>query len=401
MIAYEQWRALLTGVRLPAALVDLDAFDRNVATLDRLASAGGKTIRLASKSIRAPDLLRRAMDASPRFRGVMCYSAEEAAWLATLGFDDLLVAYPVWQDHDARALGDAHAAGRLVHAVVDSADGVRRLAEAVPGLSPDRPLSLVVDVDASLRPAGGAVHLGVRRSPNRTVGDVLRLVDHIAATPGVRFGGVMVYEAQVAGLADRNPHQRLQWPVLRQIRSVSARRIAALRAAIAAALRGRGVPFAVFNGAGTGSFGLAAREDSLTELTAGSALYCPHLFDHYSNIRFEPAAFFALQVTRSSDPGYVTCLGGGYVASGAPGWDKVPIPHLPAGLALVSTEGCGEVQTPLRVPAGVSLRPGDPVLMRHAKAGELGERFDVLHLVAGGERVGEARTYRGHGRCFL
>ena len=59
------------------------------------------------------------------------------------------------------------------------------------------------------------------------------------------------------------------------------------------------------------------------------------------------------------------------------------------------------MQTPLRGPAAAGLRIGDRVWMRHAKAGELCERFNVLHLVQGGRRVATVPTYRGEGRAFL
>jgi D-serine deaminase-like pyridoxal phosphate-dependent protein len=108
-----------------------------------------------------------------------------------------------------------------------------------------------------------------------------------------------------------------------------------------------------------------------------------------------------LATSRSSDPGYLTCSGGGYIASGEPGWDKTPVPHLPQGLKLVSMEGCGEVQTPLRVPIGVRLNLGDPVLFRHAKAGELAEHFNTYLLIRNGHVVDEVPTYRGAGKCFL
>src|SRR5678816_3513087 len=90
--------------------------------------------------------------------------------------------------------------------------------------------------------------------------------------------------------------------------------------------------------------------------------------------------WFALQVSRSSDAGYVTCLGGGYVASGAPGWDKVPKPEFPRGLALLPDEGCGEVQTPLRVSRSEDPALGSRVLFRPAKAGEHAERFNEYLL---------------------
>ena len=96
-----------------------------------------------------------------------------------------------------------------------------------------------------------------------------------------------------------------------------------------------------------------------------------------------------------------TVLGGGYLASGAAGADRLPRPVLPPGLRLDRQEGAGEVQTPLLGEAAGALRVGDRVWFRHAKAGELCERFDAVHLVRGGEVVETVPTYRGEGRAFL
>jgi D-serine deaminase-like pyridoxal phosphate-dependent protein len=215
--------------------------------------------------------------------------------------------------------------------------------------------------------------------------------------------GAMAYEAQVAGLTDRNPFKRLLNPAAALVRRASVRWVRRLRQEIAEAFRASGFELEIFNGGGTGSVDFAAREDSLTEVTAGSALLCSHLFDYYSNIRFESAAYFALQVVRCSDDGYVTCQGGGYIASGQPGWDRVPIPLYPPGIKLVSTEGCGEVQTPLRLGklfSAKKLQPGDAICFRHAKAGEPAERFAEYHLLRDGNVVGSAKTYRGYGECY-
>jgi D-serine deaminase-like pyridoxal phosphate-dependent protein len=96
--------------------------------------------------------------------------------------------------------------------------------------------------------------------------------------------------------------------------------------------------------------------------------------------------------------------GGGYVASGAPGRDRLPTPVLPAGLRLTGTEGAGEVQTPLRGAPADGLRIGERVWFRHAKAGELCEHVDELHLVAGsGDQAAVTDvvpTYRGEGKAF-
>jgi D-serine deaminase-like pyridoxal phosphate-dependent protein len=155
------------------------------------------------------------------------------------------------------------------------------------------------------------------------------------------------------------------------------------------------------NGGGTGSLERTSRDAAVTELAAGSGLYGPTLFDTYRSFTPRPAALFALPVVRRAGDGSATALGGGYPASGAAGPDRLPSPHLPRGLRLDKLEGAGEVHTPLLGPSAEHLRVGDVVFFRHAKAGELCERFTTLHLVEGDQLVGSVPTYRGEGQGFL
>ena len=136
-------------------------------------------------------------------------------------------------------------------------------------------------------------------------------------------------------------------------------------------------------------------------MTAGSGFYAPTLFDHYDRFTPTPAAGFALPIVRKPSPEMATALGGGYIASGPGDPSRVPSPWLPKGLKLDPEEGAGEVQTPLLGPPAADLQVGDRVYMRHAKAGELCERFNFLHLVEGDEIVDVVPTYRGEGKTFL
>jgi D-serine deaminase-like pyridoxal phosphate-dependent protein len=253
-------------------------------------------------------------------------------------------------------------------------------------------LPVMIDVDVSYRP-GGPVHLGVRRSPLHAVDDVVTLAERIAARPELRFDGIMAYEAQIAGLADT--------VATRALKRLSRPRVIETRAAIVRALARRGIEVGIVNGGGTGSVDANARERTLTEIAAGSGFLASHLFDGYRGLSLRPAAFFALQVVRQPTPGVVTCHGGGWVASGAAGRDRLPSPVFPEGLSLLDLEGAGEVQTPLHVPRGVDLALGDPVFFRHAKAGELAEHVNEYILVRGSSLIGRAATYRGMGKCFL
>src|SRR5690606_21090201 len=142
-------------------------------------------------------------------------------------------------------------------------------------------------------------------------------------------------------------------------------------------------------------------EGVVTEVAAGSGLFGPHLFDHYRSFTPAPAAAFALAVVRTPRPQLATLLGGGWVASGPPGADRLPIPVWPEGLRMLPREMAGEVQTPLAGPGAAALRIGDRVWLRHAKAGELAEHVNEFALVDGGTVTRMVPTYRGEGKAFL
>ena len=395
-VTWDGLKQAIEGEAMPCGVVDVDALDRNVAQVAAMVRSHGKRLRLATKSIRSPALVERIMrGGGDAFAGLMTYCAAETAWWAARGARDLLLAYPTVQRRDVEHLVDCARRGATAAVVVDCNEQIEVLATRAraDGVT----LPLVIDVDMSYRPA--SLHIGVRRSPLRRVEQVVDLAHRIAETKGVRFHGLMGYEAQIAGLGDRDVGWR--GPAFRLIKRRSGSDVARVRAAIASELRRRGLAPIVFNGGGSGSLPTALAEDALTEVTAGSAFLCGHLFDHYADIEFEPAAYFALQVVRRPAPDLVTCHGGGWIASGAAGPDRLPIPVLPPGLSLLSVEGAGEVQTPVRIPAGVKLGLGEPVFFRHAKAGELAEHVAEYLVISGGRIAERAPTYRGLGLCWF
>lgn len=374
----------------PFAVVDLEAFDANAA--DLLRRAGGKALRLASKSVRCRALQRRALDAG--FRGQLCFTLPEALWLADHGCEDLVVAYPTADRAALRAL--AHGPHRGAIAVMVDSRAHLDLIEGAGG----GPVRVCLDVDAGWWPLGGRIRIGVKRSPVRTPEQAAALAADAAARPGIELAGLMAYEAHIAGVGDAPPRRRAYGAAIRAMQRASARELAARRAAVVAAVRAVG-DLEFVNGGGTGSVERTAAEAAVTEVTAGSGLYGPTLFDAYRAFDVRPAALFALPIVRKPTPASATVLGGGYPASGAAGADRLPRPVLPAGLRLDRAEGAGEVQTPVLGPGARDLALGDRVWFRHAKAGELCERFASLHLVRGEEIVDEVPTYRGEGRTFL
>jgi D-serine deaminase-like pyridoxal phosphate-dependent protein len=381
----------------PLALVDLAAFDRNAADLTR--RAAGRPIRVATKSLRCRFLIERALT-TPGYAGVMCYSLPEALWLHAAGTsDDLLVAYPTADRQALRALAADDAARPHITIMVDS---VAHLDVVDRALGEDHPeIRVCLELDVSWRPLGGRplIHIGTRRSPVFAPRQAAELAGAISRRAGFRLAGVMGYEGQVAGLGDAPPGHPLRAHLIRfiQARSVpelNQRRAETIRQIAAV------TPLEFVNGGGTGSLERTALDASVTELTAGSGLVGPTLFDAYTRFSPEPALLFALPVVRRPGPGIATLFAGGYVASGTGTPDRLPRPYLPAGLSLTGVEGAGEVQTPVRGAAAGRLQPGDRVWLRHAKAGELAERFTEYRVLAADGQVTAAPTYRGEGQCF-
>ena len=392
---YDFYRRALAGRHLPAAFVDLDVLDANLADLRR--RAGALPIRLVTKSVRCVAILRRALASSPQFQGLMCYSPAEAAWLASLGFDDLLVAYPSVEPDDLSAVAAQLRAGRTIALMVDAAAQVRRIAQVAQAEGVVQPLAIDLDMSSDFP----GLHFGVFRSPVDGVAAALALAAEIARHPSLRLDGLMGYESQIAGLMDAVPGQALKSAVIRLLKRRSIPEVNERRRATVAALAAAGHKLRFVNGGGTGSLERTAAESCVTELAAGSGLYAPTLFDNYRCFRPHPAALFALPVVRRPAREIATVLGGGYLASGPADRARLPVPVLPTGLRLDSREGAGEVQTPLLGAAAERLRVGDRVYFRHAKAGELCERFATLHLLEGERIVDEVPTYRGERQCFL
>lgn len=374
----------------PLVVVDLDALEANAG--DVLRRAGGMPVRVASKSVRVRHVLEQVL-ARPGFAGVMAYAAAEARWLVAHGVHDVLLGYPTVDAVAIDAVAADPAAADAVTFMVDDVAQADLL--AVAARRHGRTLRVCLDVDASLRLGRGpfTVHLGVRRSPVRTPAQAAALAVEVEARGPLAVRGVMFYEAQVAGLPDTSF-------AVRAVKAASVRELAVRRAAVVDAVADAlGHPLELVNSGGTGSIEVSAAAPAVTEVTAGSGLFVPTLFDGYRAFRPRPAAYVGLDVVRIPGDGWATVFGGGYVASGPATPTRLPRPVWPEGLRLAPREGAGEVQTPLRVPARADLRVGDRVWFRHAKAGEVMERFAEVHLVRGDRVEATVPTYRGEGVC--
>jgi D-serine deaminase-like pyridoxal phosphate-dependent protein len=396
------WPGLTAATREldpPYGIISLQALAANAFSM--LERAGGTSIRVASKSVRVRSVIDAVL-ALPGFHGILAYTLEEALWLAE-DHDDIVIAYPTADRTAIRILaGDERLASRIT-LMVDSVDQLD-LIDSVLAPGKREVIRVCLDLDASFE-SKLLGHLGTFRSPLFTPADARGFAEKIVARAGFTLAGMMAYEGQIAGTVDRPEGKPVMGATVRWMQRQSARELAVRRAAAVAAVREVAeVEFAELgfvNGGGTGSLESTGAEAAVTEIGAGSGLFGPHLFDHYTRFTPAPAAAFALSVVRKPTPEMATLLGGGWIASGPPGVDRLPIVAWPEGLKMAPREMAGEVQTPVIGANAAALRVGDRAWLRHTKAGELAEHLNEFALVDGDRVVDMLPTYRGEGKAFL
>lgn len=378
----------------PFGVLSREALAWNAHSL--LDRASGTSIRVATKSIRVRAVIDAVL-ALPGFSGVLAYTLPEALWLAE-EITDVVVGYPTTHRAAIRTLARSPLLAGRVTLMIDAVEQLDLIDAVVPPAQRES-IRICLELDASWNaPLLG--HFGAWRSPVRTPAAARALAEVVQARPGFALVGLMAYESQIAGLVDDAPGRAAFSALVRRAKLASIPELAERRALAVAAVR-EVADLEFVNGGGTGSIESTAAEPAVTEIAAGSGLVGPHLFDHYRSFRPAPAVGFALAVVRTPRDDIAVALGGGWIASGATGADRSPIPVWPTGLQLMPREGAGEVQTPFTGTGARGIGIGDRVYLRHTKAGELSEHLAEFAAVSGDRIDALLPTYRGEGRAFL
>ncbi len=236
----------LSAVDSPALLVDLAAFERNIATMADFARSRGIRLRAHGKSHKCGAIARLQQAAGAV--GLCCQKVSEAEAFAAAGVADVLVTNEVIDPAKLRRL--VRLAGQArIGICIDSELGLERLAEAA--VEASAPIDVYVEIDV------GAARCGVP-----TTEDALALIDGIGrAGPKLRYAGIQAYQGQA---------QHLRQPAQRQAAiDVAVRRVIELRDALIA----RGQEIGIVTGAGTGTFYLETASGVYDEIQPGSYIF--------------------------------------------------------------------------------------------------------------------------------
>lgn len=226
----------------PALILDLDAFEANVARMAAYADSQGVGLRPHAKSHKCVAVAKAQIAAGAR--GVCCATIGEAEAMAAANVPGLLLTSPLATPAKIARLIALAAAGADIMAVVDDRAVVGMLAEAAQAAGTS--LKLVVDLDVGLDRTGCAP------------GDVVMLAHAIADAPTLEFSGIQAYAGH---------HQHIHDPSERRAATVAA---CNTLAEAVQALNQAGLKPGVVTGAGTGTYDMAAEARIYDELQVGS-----------------------------------------------------------------------------------------------------------------------------------
>ncbi len=249
----------LVQVDTPALLLDLDAFEANLAAVHRAVARAGLALRAHGKAHKCVEIARRQVAAGAV--GVCCQKVGEAEVFVAGGIRDVLVSNQVIGASKLARLARLSRSAR-VGVCVDHPAQIAALAEAVQREGGEVDVLIELDV--------GSARCGVT-----TPEAVVALARLIAAAPRLRLRGLQAYHGSAQHR--RSPQARAEAIAQACQRATAARD----------ALEVAGFPCPVITGGGTGTYGHEAASGIFTEVQPGS--YVLMDVDYFAN-EPDPAA---------------------------------------------------------------------------------------------------------------
>src|ERR1700752_1397830 len=164
----------------PAAVIDMDRVERNIARVQAACDAVGVANRPHIKTHKSPMLAKLQITAGAK--GITCQKIGEAEVMAEAGIDDILISYNLLGDEKMARLGALQGKANVTVAADNSVVG-GDLPKA--GASSGRPLSVVVECDT-----------GRKRAGVETPAEAIALAPEIAASKALVFAGFMLYPTE-------------------------------------------------------------------------------------------------------------------------------------------------------------------------------------------------------------
>ena len=350
----------------PAAVLDLDAFERNLARMAERAKAAGLALRPHAKSHKCSAIALRQIEAGAV--GVCCAKLAEAEAMAAAGVTSILVTSPIAgaaQAGRAAKLAQDLADFRIV---VDHPDGAAEL-----GAAAQRPIQVLIDVDP-----------GMGRTGVHDAAQAVEVFRAIAGQPNLRLLGVQCYGGHWQHMEGANA------------RAAAVADGMAYLSTVIAALRQAGASVQVVTGGGTGSFAADAAQGVLTEVQPGSYAFMDREYrdalKEDLDGAFEQALTIASTVISANHPKWVT-VDAGLKAFATDG--PLPIAATPR-FAACAYRFFGDEHGRLMRPEGAPVARGERIEFVPPHIDPTLDRYDFIHVVRGDVLV-EVAPVEGRG----
>lgn len=232
----------IDDIDTPALILDLDAFEDNLRSMQALAESHGVALRPHGKAHKCPEIALRQVALGAQ--GVCCQKVSEALPFAEAGITDILITNEVVGRRKLEML--AQLAGRVKLTVcVDHPEALKAL-------------SACLDAHHSFADVLVEVDIGQKRCGAQTHAEAVALADLTARLPNVRFAGVQAYHGGVQHKRSFEQRQR------------AAEKGAKTTSGFVDALQHAGYACEVVTGGGTGSVKFDAASGVFTEIQPGS-----------------------------------------------------------------------------------------------------------------------------------
>lgn len=340
-------------IATPAAVLDLDAFDRNVLKMADRAKAAGLALRPHVKSHKCSALARRQIEAGAV--GICCAKLAEAEAMAAAGIGAIMLTSPIVGAAQAERASKVARQIEDFRIVVDHPDGAAEL-----GAAAQAPIQVLIDVDP-----------GMGRTGVHDADQAVAVFRAIAAEPNLQLIGVQCYGGHWQHMEGANARA-----------AAVADGMARLRAVIAA-LRQAGARIDVVTGGGTGTFEADAAQGMLTEVQPGSYAFMDRQYRDAlkddPDGAFEQALVIAASVISANHPTWVT-VDAGLKAFATDG--PLPVARTPKFVES-AYHFFGDEHGLLIRPQGQPVVRGERVDFVPPHVDPTLDRYDVIHFVRG------------------
>jgi 3-hydroxy-D-aspartate aldolase len=350
------------GARLslstPALLLDLDALDRNIATMAAHAKAAGINLRPHAKGAKSVEIGRRQVAAGAI--GICCATLGEAEVIAGAGIANVLITSPVVTPAMIDRLVTLNQRAKGLMVVADNPANVDALVAAA--AKAGQPLSLIVEFD-----------VGQGRTGTTSVEAAAALAQRIKASPHLRYRGLQAYYGHlqhVAAFADRKAAAETQ---IARVRGLLER------------LRADGLAPEIVSGGGTGTFDIDPGGGVFTELQAGSY---PFMDREYLEIDmtsgrsspFVASLFVQASVVSANREGFAVVNAGYKSFATEGGMPRVVVPRLANATYKLMGDEHGGIQYD---PGSGTLKVGDAVEFLTPHCDPTINLYDRYHCMRG------------------